>query len=922
MTRKKKKTLNMGSRQKKAYSALNKRLAMYTDLVREIIEDFASEASRSAQSTGYTKGEKPFAFSDYPETRHAVTRMKQNFVNNMSSIIYNGVSQEWRESNLYQDMLAEDFIRETNVVIDGQKRSHYYETDNGALKAFRRRQDKGLKLSTNIWNQAKDMQTELEATLSCALEKGMDAVTLSKRVSKYLRDYDKIKKDYKELYGKAVNIHDCEYRSMRLARSEINMAYRSAENARWQDMDFVIGMEIKTSNNHPDADVCNELAGKYPKDFDWVGWHPNCRCFKIPILKKPSEAFDEDGESKPSPEEVKDMPDNFKKWVRSNEKRILAARDHGTEPYFIRDNRKAVDGILNKKKIDDIAKERHANRTPEKEKMLREYWNAKVAEGVEHRKRQAVLDAATVRHAARTPEQIADIKQRAQERQKKHTLIKKTANNILNVAKEYAEVDFSALEKYVKEGNLDAMKYQTKIVAKKIVEVKADEKFLSALIPDAHNWHKQFTSKELHEVFDAVESKLNEWAPLTLEQQEKKLKFEWNDFLGGNMHNVQSKYKTWRVSQAAYKKKHAEILDAIDWQGIGNVLSEAKTFKTKSKPYLDLISRLESAISAKDKANAQSIVTDMKLKREALKKAAAARAAKRYGKSADGLYIGGNPFDADELTKLKDYETKIIGDIMNGSVDDELIKQYHDYTLKLSEKYYNKQASLFSEAECEVMKKSTERYLARPSKNPHFIWGTDLGGVYEKHDNKIKAYLPRLQGITEEELSIVKRFTNGSTFSNAYNLRHSSPFWEEKWKEKMGRLTPLEIKEMEQVVEEWSQGANYALDRMVRYNGVTFRGLDKGGGPELRANLTKAFNSGKPWVNEASCSTSMKHKVAVEFDGDIILIIHNKTGAYIHAISDYNAEFEVMTLRGAKYKVVVPPKRVGSRYYAELEEIV
>lgn len=359
MTRKKKKTLNMASRQKKAYSTLNKRLVMYTDLVRGIIEDFADEASRSAQSTGYTKGEKPFAFSDYPETRHAVTRMKQTFVNNMSSIIYNGVSQEWRESNLYQDMLAEDFIRETNVVIDGQKRSHYYETDNGALKAFRRRQDKGLKLSTNIWNQAKDMQTELEATLSCAIEKGMDAVTLSKRVSKYLEDYDKIKKDYKELYGKAVDIHDCEYRSMRLARSEINMAYRSAENARWQDMDFVIGMEIKTSNNHPDADVCNELAGKYPKDFDWVGWHPNCRCFKIPILKKPSEAFDEDGESKPSPDEVKDMPDNFKKWVKSNERRILAARDHGTEPYFIRDNRRKVNKILKEKRStgsDDFSK--------------------------------------------------------------------------------------------------------------------------------------------------------------------------------------------------------------------------------------------------------------------------------------------------------------------------------------------------------------------------------------------------------------------------------------------------------------------------------------------------------------------------------------------------------------------------------------
>ena len=176
-------------------------------------------------------------------------------------------------------------------------------------------------------------------------------------------------------------------------------------------------------------------------------------------------------------------------------------------------------------------------------------------------------------------------------------------------------------------------------------------------------------------------------------------------------------------------------------------------------------------------------------------------------------------------------------------------------------------------------------------------------------------------GITENELSIVKRFTNGSTFSNAYNLRHSSPYWARKWKSKMSNLTPAQAKEMEQIIEEWSQGANYTLDRMVRYNGITFRGLDSGGGPEVRAQLTKAFKSGTAWVNEASCSTSMKHSVAKGFDGDLIMVIHNKTGAYIHEISDYNKEFEIMTLRGAKYKVIKPPTYIGGRWISELEEI-
>ena len=26
-------------------------------------------------------------------------------------------------------------------------------------------------------------------------------------------------------------------------------------------------------------DICDELAGEYPKEFKFVGWHSHCRCF-------------------------------------------------------------------------------------------------------------------------------------------------------------------------------------------------------------------------------------------------------------------------------------------------------------------------------------------------------------------------------------------------------------------------------------------------------------------------------------------------------------------------------------------------------------------------------------------------------------------------------------------------------------------
>jgi hypothetical protein len=51
-------------------------------------------------------------------------------------------------------------------------------------------------------------------------------------------------------------------------------------------------------------------------------------------------------EDAPSASEVKDVPDNFKQWVKDNEERITAARERGTEPYFLRDNVQQVNSIF------------------------------------------------------------------------------------------------------------------------------------------------------------------------------------------------------------------------------------------------------------------------------------------------------------------------------------------------------------------------------------------------------------------------------------------------------------------------------------------------------------------------------------------------------------------------------------------------
>lgn len=370
--------------QKNKYGELNKRLAKYVALVQSIYDTLNLEAAKLVEGLGVSEDdlkERPFSFSEYPETRNRINDIQKRFVSEINAIIYRGTSEEWKISNEVQDLLANAVLKTYDAVIDKEKYKVLYQTNSDALKAFHNRKDKGLNVSDKLWNQSVVYKNELEDAISCAIEKGYSAVTLSKRISKYLLDFPSLQKDYKEKFGTASKAADCEYRSLRLAASEINMAYRTAENKRWEQMDFVVGYEIKLSGNHnckgvPKGqyyDICDMLAGKYPKDFVWTGWHPLCRCYKIPILKTEEEFWNFDGRNTPSSDSVncvKNVPDNFNEWLDKNVERIQAAKNRGTLPYFLRDNKDIIEDddlriIVKKKTVAEIAKKRHANRDDE-----------------------------------------------------------------------------------------------------------------------------------------------------------------------------------------------------------------------------------------------------------------------------------------------------------------------------------------------------------------------------------------------------------------------------------------------------------------------------------------------------------------------------------------------------------------------------
>ena len=206
-----------------------------------------------------------------------------------------------------------------------------------------------LNLSSRVWNLQGQFKQEMELAVDVAMQKGMSAADLAREVKKYLNDPEKLFRRVRDKSGalrlskaaKAYHPGRGVYRSaymnaLRMAVTEINTAYREADYQRWQRTPFIKGIVIKVSKSNHVPDICDELAGIYPKDFKFLGWHPFCRCHAETILPTEEELAAWDGKT-PLAGTVKDVPKQFKQWVQTNASRIAKAK---TMPYFLKDNRK------------------------------------------------------------------------------------------------------------------------------------------------------------------------------------------------------------------------------------------------------------------------------------------------------------------------------------------------------------------------------------------------------------------------------------------------------------------------------------------------------------------------------------------------------------------------------------------------------
>lgn len=274
----------------------------------------------------------------------------------------NGIRSEWTLANNKNSELARQVFGDNVGKLTQEQYRRYFNTNDSAREAFEKRKVNGLNLSDRVWRYTDQFKAEIELGLDVGIRNGLSADDMSQELWQYLKYPDKLFRRIRDEHGelqlskRAAAFHPGRgvYRSSyknarRLAATETNMAYMTADYERWQQLDFVVGIEIKLSNNHtlngvPFTDICDVLKGRYPKDFKFTGWHPLCRCHVVTILKTDEEIAEDtrrilDGEplDGKSVNRVDDVPGEFKKWLDDNEER--AKRSYSV-PYFIKDNEK------------------------------------------------------------------------------------------------------------------------------------------------------------------------------------------------------------------------------------------------------------------------------------------------------------------------------------------------------------------------------------------------------------------------------------------------------------------------------------------------------------------------------------------------------------------------------------------------------
>lgn len=236
-----------------------------------------------------------------------------------------------------------------------------------ALKAFQQRKIEGLTLSDTVWKSVDGAKQNLEYYLSSGISTGRPAASIASDIRQLMQDPDKRFRRVRNDEGKLIlskpmenyNPGQGRYRSsyknaLRVAATETNQAYHTADYERWQKQDFVIGIEVfRSKSNKGPCKICDPMVGRYPKGYKFKGQHPWCICQAVPIMLEGEDFIDFLMTGEVSEEMlIKDVPQSAIDFVNEKEANL--------NQWFVKENKQFFDNgngsVVSKEYVFDAEK--------------------------------------------------------------------------------------------------------------------------------------------------------------------------------------------------------------------------------------------------------------------------------------------------------------------------------------------------------------------------------------------------------------------------------------------------------------------------------------------------------------------------------------------------------------------------------------
>lgn len=403
---------------------LNNLFAVYNKRLGRLYSDYVKKLTSLGYGEDVLEDDALFNFDNFPQLKARLNDIFNDYYQNSLLCYKSGITDGVALAYNHDEMVIGGYSVLTDKAIRVAR-----DTAAATFISNRLKTKNGLNLAQIIWNYCQQTKSEFEMamsnTIADGIKKGSSAEEVGKSIRKYLNDPDmmyrryhtiKVQKNGKKkdvvtwrrrriIDGKVRFIEEPlekvgmgVYRSarknaLRVARTEINSAYHKARNERWQNEPFVIGQYIHVSPQHNIDDICNDLEGRYPKDYVWISWHPQCICTSDPITIQGDEKKEfykrlmagEDMSNYVSPFAVLTMPEKYNQYIKDNSEAIVKAGMKGKLAWHLQDNTKywvhllspsdrkklGLKAVSSKEAIAEVAKVRHAKRDA---KAIQKAW--------------------------------------------------------------------------------------------------------------------------------------------------------------------------------------------------------------------------------------------------------------------------------------------------------------------------------------------------------------------------------------------------------------------------------------------------------------------------------------------------------------------------------------------------------------------